>query len=574
MEQKFNRRKFLEIAAASAAAASLAACTSTKITQIVGLGDDGSSVGDETQNTDQPASTTQVSGERVLNINTPFNSPEVIDNVDPGQSTQYASFLIDFMMFSGLIFLDQELKPQPDMAMSWIISEDAMTFTFKLRQDLKWDDGTPINANDFVWTLLRNISPGLPNPQAWQLMDIAGANEFYSGTSTDASTVGVKAIDDYTLEIKLAHPAVYFLNVCTLPAFMPLPKAAIEAGGNDKWTQPETVRCSGPFKLVKWDVGSRMEFVVNPNYHNDIPGVDRVIMNQITGDTEIIEAYEKSVLDIIEVPAAEYSRVVKDPVLSNEMVTTADLGIYHLVFTFLKPLDDVRVRHAIAMSIDKEALCSIVIPGLGTPAYEFLPPGLIGYDPTTGSELKYNPTQARQLIADAGYPEGEGFPDVYLFYGPNDPTDKTILESLQAMIKEAINVTMVLAPSDQVLAGDKPSIGCKFWGADYPDSHDFMALLYTCPPVSDTNRYGKTDLFYCSAMFDDLVSQAAAEVDSDKRAALYKQCEQELIVDNPAVIPLYYSTRTRLVKPYVKDLIINGSGAPSFRSIRIDRTNT
>ena len=421
MEQKFNRRKFLEIVAASAAAASLAACSSTKITQIVGLGEDGSSMGDETQNADQPANTTPVSGERVLNINTPFNSPEVIDNVDPGQSTQYASFLIDFMMFSGLIFLDQDLKPQPDMAMSWIISEDAMTFTFKLRQDLKWDDGTPINANDFVWTLLRNISPDLPNPQAWQLMDIAGANEFYSGTSTDASTVGVKAIDDYTLEIKLAHPAVYFLNVCTLPAFMPLPKAAIEAGGNDKWTQPETVRCSGPFKLVKWDVGSRMEFVVNPNYHNDLPGVDRVIMNQITGDAEIIEAYEKSVLDIIEVPTTEYSRVVKDPVLSNEMVTTADLGIYHLVFTFLKPLDDVRVRHAIAMSIDKVALCSIVIPGLGTPAYEFLPPrsGWLRPHYRIGTEIQSHtgpPIDRRRRIS--GRP---GFPGRLFILWPERP---------------------------------------------------------------------------------------------------------------------------------------------------------
>jgi len=316
-----------------------------------------------------------------------------------------------------------------------------------------------------------------------------------------------------------------------------------------------------------------MEFVVNENYHNAKPGVDRVILNQITAEATAIAAYESGDLDIVDVPAGEFPRVRDDAVLSQEMIVTPELGVFHLVFTFQKPLDDVKVRHAIAMSIDKETLCNTIIPGIGTPAYEFLPPGLVGYDANTGSELKYNPEGARQLMVEAGYPDGAGFPDVYFSYGANT-TYQTIFESLQAMIKASINVTIILAPGDQTSAGvtvsDKPRLWRQFWGADYPDSHNFMSILYTCAPPSDTARYGKTELYYCSEKFDTLVWEAAAEVDTEKRAALYKQCEQEFIVDNPAVIPLYYTARTRLVKPYVKGLIINGSGAPSIRAISLE----
>jgi oligopeptide transport system substrate-binding protein len=575
MDNMISRRKFLEIAAASAAAAALASCTPSVVTQVVTSVVEQTKVvtEKETQIIEKEITSTPAPALRVLNLNQPLNAPDVGVNVDPGQSTQYASYFINFMMFSGLILLDKDLKPIPDMAESWTISTDTKVYTFKLRKDIKFDDGTPITAKDFVWTIIRNITPGLPSAQAWQLADIAGANEFYAGTSTDASTVGVKALDDYTLEVTLAHQSAYFINVCSLPAFMPLPKAAIEAAGNEKWTRPETVKCSGPFKLVEWIPGSRMEFVVNPNYHNAKPGVDRVILNQITAEATAIAAYESGDLDIVDVPAGEFPRVSADPVLSKEMIVTPELGIFHLVFTFQKPLNDVKVRHAIAMSIDKETLCTTIIPGIGAPAYEFLPPGLVGYDPTTGSELKYNPEGAKKLMVDAGYPDGKGFPDVYFSYGAN-PTYQTIFEALQAMIKASINVTIILAPGDQTSAGvkvsDKPRLWRQFWGADYPDSHNFMSILYTCAPPSDTGRYGKTDLFYCSKKFDDLVWAAAAEVDRDKRAALYKQCEQEFIVDNPAVIPLYYTARTRLVKPYVKGLLINGSGAPSIRAVSIE----
>lgn len=567
MEKTFSRRKFLEIAAAAAAAAALASCASPQTTPEPVAGP----TTEPTKST--PPTATVPPKPRILNINTPLNSPDVGLNVDPGQSTQYASYFINFMMFSGLILLDENLKPIPDMAESWTISADTITYTFKLRKDIKWDDGTPINANDFVWSIIRNLTPGLPSAQAWQLADIAGANEFYAGTATDPATIGVKAIDDFTLEVKLAHPSAYFINVCSLPAFMPLPKVAIEAAGNEKWTRPETVRCSGPYKLVEWVVDQKMVFEVNPNYHNAKPGVDKVIMNEITQEATAIAAYESGDLDIVDVPAGEFPRVKADPVLSKEMIITPELGIFHLVFTFLKPLDDVKVRHAIAMSIDKETLCNTIIPGIGAPAYEFLPPGLVGYDPTTGAELKYNPEKAKQLMVEAGYPDGKDFPEVYFSYGAN-PTYQTIFEALQAMIKASINVTITLAPGDQTSAGvkvsDKPRIWRQFWGADYPDSHNFMAILYTCAPPSDTGRYGKPELFYCSTKYDELVWKAAAEVDTTKRAALYKQVEQELIVDNPGVIPLYYTARTRLVKPYIKGLIINGSGAPSIRKVSIE----
>jgi oligopeptide transport system substrate-binding protein len=581
-ELKFDRRKFLVMMAAAAAAGALASCTPAQATTAPTSNVPPTATVPPAQVTTAPKSTnvpptaTVPPAPRVLNVNMPLNNGDIGVNVDPGQSTQYASYFINYLMFSGLIWLDENLKPQPDMATDWTISTDAQTYTFHIRKDLKWDDGTPINAHDWVYTIIRNLTPGLPSGQAWMMVDVAGSNDYYTGKTTDPSSIGIKALDDYTLEIKLAHPSAYFIMVCSLPAFFPIPKASLDAGGAT-WFKPPTVKCSGPFKLTEWITNLRATFVQNPNYQNAHPGVDKLVVNMIANAATAMAAYQAGELDIVDVTTGDFLRVQADPVLSKELTINNELGVMHLVWDFAPPFDNIKVRHAIAMSIDRETLCTTILPGAGTPAYQFLAPGLLGYDGIVGTELKYNPTQAKQLMADAGFPGGKGFPDAYFMYGGGNAAYEAMFEAIQAMIKDAIGITITLAPNNQTASGltigskpYKPILWRQFWGADYPDSHDFMAILYTCAPPSDTGRYGNTEFYYCNAEFDKLVWQAAAELDPVKRAALYKQCDTILCVTNPCVIPLYYTARPRLIKPYVKGVIINGDGAPVLRKVSIE----
>lgn len=514
---------------------------------------------------------------RILRINMPLNRGDVGAAADPGCSGAVHSYFINSLMFSALVALDEKLRPTPDIAASWQPNADGTVWRFNLRPDVTWTDGATVTAHDFEWAVKRNLAPDLYcGGQFWQLVDLKGARAYYTGEQKDAATVGIRALDDRTLEVTLENPSAYFINLASLPSFMALPRQVIGKVGDQAWTQPQNMIGNGPFRLAEWITEKQMIFEPNPRYHGGAPGVDRLVVNMIRQESTALAAYEAGELDMVEVPPAELARVKADPRLGPEGQSNPEIATMHLRLSVqLKPFDDVRVRHAFARAIDRETLCNKVLQGIGQPAYQFLPPNMLGHDGRIGRELAFDPERGRALLAAAGYPGGKDMPLIYWQYEQNE-TYQTMFEALQAMLLEHLGVRTELAPTEAGARAAwrtqrplRPHFYRQLWGADYPDPHNFMAILYTTPPPQNDIWKNTPELIYSNKAFDDLVWQAAREQDAARRVELYHQCERSLLIDDPAIIPLYYPVRHRLIKPSVQGLIINGLGAPALRQVRI-----
>jgi len=562
MSTTMNRRVFLQAATAAAAAAALASCKpetiEKEVTRIV-------------QATAVPTAVpTPIPVE--VNINMALNRGDLGTGGDPGCSGGVHTFFMNYMMFGSLVRLNQDLEPVPDMAESWTVNDTGDVYTFKLKPDLKWSDGTPITAHDYEWSIKRNLSHDMwCGGWFWQLADIKGARAFYTGENTDVDSVAVKALDDLTLEVTLEYPAGFWIMVATLPTFMVLPKtsidAAIEKNGEGKpedWWKPPLGKYSGPFKVVNWITDLRIYLEANDNYHFGRPKIDKLNVHMLQNAATVMAAYEAGEMDIVDVPETEYLRVRDDPELSAQLVDNDELMTQHLVWDFgPEATKDPRVRQAIACAIDRETLMRDILPGTGSPAYQFLPPGLLGYDGAIGTELKYNPEKAKQLMAEAGFSDLSKFPGLLLQYAAGNVMFQTMFEAIQAMIQDSLGIKVTLVPGDQTSMGVKlaelryntPCLWRQLWGADFPDSHNFMSSIYTCPPPQNA-AWEHPERVLCNKTFDELVWKAAATSDAAEREQLYKQCEQELIINNPFIIPLYYAQRHRLVKPWLKNVFI------------------
>lgn len=556
---RLTRRAFLRTSAASAFAALLAGCA--PLPPLVPA----------------PSSPAAPSGPRALRINMPLNRGDVGAAADPGCSGAVHTYFINSLMFSALVALDDQLRPTPDIAATWQANADGTVWRFDLRPGVYWTDGAPVTAHDFEWAVKRNLAPDLYcGGQYWQLVDLKGARGFYTGEQKGTTAVGIRALDDRTLEVTLENPSAYFINLATLPSFMALPRQVIEKVGDQAWTQPQNIVGNGPFRLTEWMTEKQMVFEPNPRYHGGAPGVDKLVVNMIRQESTALAAYEAGELDMVEIPSAELRRVEADPRLGPEVQSNPELTTMHLRLSVqLKPFDDVRVRHAFALAIDRETLCDKVLQGIGQSAYQFLPPKMLGHDGQIGRELAFDPERARALLAAAGYPNGKEMPLIYWQYEQNE-TYQTMFEALQAMLLEHLGVRTELAPTEasarqawRTQRPLRPHFYRQLWGADYPDPHNFMAILYTTPPPQADLWKTAPELIYSNTTFDDLVWQAAKEQDAARRVERYRQCEQILLIDDPAIIPLYYPVRHRLIKPAVQGLIINGLGAPAMRQVRI-----
>ncbi len=548
-----NRRQFLRISAAGALSTLLAGCTLPPPPAPI----------------TQPLSTTPPRP-RVLRLNMPLNRGDIGAAADPGCSGAYHSYFINSLMFSALVALDDKLQPTPDIAAAWQPNADGTVWRFDLRRDVQWSDGAPVTAHDFEWAVKRNLAPDLYcGGQYWQLVDLKGARAFYTGEEKDPAAVGIRALDDFTLEVALENPSAYFINLASLPSFMPLPQKTIGQAGDQEWTRPQNIVSNGPFRLVEWVAEKQMVFEPNLTYHGGAPGIDRLVVNMIRQDSTALVAYEAGELDMVEVPPAELARIQSDPRLASHLQANPELSTMHLRLSVqLKPFDDVRVRHAFALAIDRETLCNQVLQGIGQPAYQFLPPNLLGHDDQFGRELAFDPAKARDLLAAAGYAGGKDMPLIYWQYEQNE-TYQTLFEALQAMLLEHLGVRTELAPTEagarqawRMQRPLRPHFYRQLWGADYPDPHNFMA------PQAELWQKAP-ELIYSNPAFDDLVWQAAKEMDPTRRAELYRRCQQILVIDDPAIIPLYHPIRRRLINPALQGLIINGMGAPSFRQARL-----
>ena len=475
-------------------------------------------------------------------------------------------------IFERLALLDEEDQLIPGAADSWTSTEDGRVWTFHLRPDARWSDGRLVTAHDFEWTYKLLLDPAQANVYAFLFYEIKGARDFNQGRITDRDAVGVRALDDHTLVIEAEEPCPYLPYLTSFISASPIPRWQFEKYGS-KWTEDGYCVSNFAFKLDEWTTGRRQVFVLDPNYTGRYRArLEKVIIEFITGTSVGIFPYENNEVDMAAVTPADLPRVQSDAALRTEMYTWPHQSTGYLLFQTKKPpFDNRKVRQALAHAIDRDVLCRVVMQGLATPAYSMLPLNFPGYNGDRFKALQvFDPAQARRLLAEAGYPNGRGFPKTELWISGNAQTTRRITEAIQGMLKTHLNIDVNITTLDgssymAYLYKHQIPFGLSGFQSDYPDPHNLLSMVWHSQPVG----YGRHD--WVSPSFDTLLEQADTEIDPERRLELYAQAEQ-ILVEEAGGVFLYHGVKAELRKPWIKGIPRISTGHQPFWTNYITHT--
>lgn len=493
-----------------------------------------------------------------LRINIGAEPPSLDWNV----TTDSTSFDVISNIMVGLTQYTNELEAKPSCAERWDVLDGGKRYIFHLRSDARWSDGKPVVAGDFEYAWKRLLDPKTAAQYAYFLYPIVNAFEFNTGKIKDPNLVGVKALDDRTLEVRLEKPAAYFIYLTAFSVSFPMRRDVIELWG-DRWTEPEHIVTNGPFLLKQWQHEYKIELEANPNFFGGPPVLKRIKMFMIPEQATAFALYENDELDFVDnrsFSTADVERNRTSPEYKNYPL----LRNNYLAFNVTKkPCDDLRVRKAIAMAIDKRVFPRVLRRG-ERPSTSWIPPGLLGYALDSG--LRFDPERARKLLAEAGYPGGRGFPVVGLLY-PNREDTRLVVESIQDELKRNLDIRVDLVNQEwkvylATLHHDPPPMFRASWGADYPDPETFMNLF--------TTHNGNNNTRWSNKRFDDLLVMAGGEQDRKLRGELYRQADRLLCSEDVPIVPTFLSTQNTMTKPWVHGIAHNALDLQFFKSVTID----
>lgn len=489
-------------------------------------------------------------------------------SLDPHIATGVPEHHIMSSVMEGLVLKDRKsLEPRPGVAESWTISDDGRIYTFKLRDDARWSNGDPHIANDYVWSWWRALQPALGNQYAYMLFPIKNAKRYYDRETEDFGDVGVKALDERTLQVTLSNPTPYFLQLLDHYSLFPVHQATIEKFGNadqrgTRWSYEGNLVSNGPFKLDEWKINRHITVTRNLQYwDNDNVALNGIVFKPVENTVTEERMFRAGQLHVTSnVPADKISTYRKSN--STELKIAPYLGTYFYRLNIKTPqLQDRRVRRALGMAIDREKLVENITKGGQIPAYTMTPPGTMGYYPT--STLAFDPEGAKNLLSEAGYPNGEGFPAIEILYNTNEGHRK-IAVALQEMWKDYLNIDIKLLNQEWKVylatesAGDY-QISRGGWIGDYVDPNNFLDM-FLCG--GGNNRTG-----WCNEEYDRLILEVAPSQSShEERLAVFQQAETMLLDDMP-IIPVYTYTSVKLVDSSVENLDGNIMNQAMYKDI-------
>ncbi len=461
-------------------------------------------------------------------------------SLDPAAITGQLDGRIAYALFEGLTSFDQSGRAKPGLAETWEISPDGRHYTFHLRHNARWSNGDPVTGEDILKSWRRTLLPATGTEYASQLSYIHNAIPFNEGKVTDFNEVGVKVPEPYTVEVTLDNPTPFFVDLCAFTTLLPIHIPSVEAyeKRGESWTKPGRLISNGAYTLQEWRPFDRIRLVKNPNYwdaeHVQMRTIDAL---PTASPNTAFNFYATGVADLmvdkVLVPTAFITELTRRP----DFHSGSFLGNYFVRFNCQrKPFDDLRVREAFSLAIDKKTITEKITRAGEKPAFSLTPPGTANYDPPPG--LDYNLERARQLLAEAGYPNGAGFPIVYyLITGEEGGVDSNVGVELQGMLKKELGVSIQLQRQEwQVYLNSLSRLDFDFcrssWVGDYNDANTFLGCF-----IKDdgNNRTGWSD-----QRFDDLVAAAGREPDKEKRADIFRQAEHILICEGVPICPLYY----------------------------------
>ncbi|PAW72781.1 MAG: ABC transporter substrate-binding protein [Opitutia bacterium Tous-C4FEB] len=473
-------------------------------------------------------------------------------DLDPQTVTGTGDAKIIQALFEPLVSYETgTLAPVPALAERWEISADGLTYTFHLRPDAKWSNGDPVTAQDCVDSWRRILTPSLAADYAYFLYLLRGAEDFNKGRSADFSNVGAVARDARTLVVTLTHPAPYFLQILLNSPWRPIHLRSIAAVGDPynrstKWTLPGALVSSGPFVLKEWSLNRRVIVEKSPTYYDRA----KVRLNALHFyPIDNIDAEERAFRagQLHMTWALPLSKVVplqreKSPALRIDPF----LETYFFRLNVRKaPLDDVRIRRALSLAIDRDAIATKILPGGRQPAPTFVSPLLVGYTPP--ARKAYDPEAARRLLAEAGHAKGAGLPPIEILYN-NSEILRLVGEAIQQMWSRELGVEVRLSNQEKKVvfanrrAGDYQVL-LGSWTADYLDATTFLDMW-----LSDS---GNNHTGWKSPAYDALAARARTIADPNARAAVLAEAET-LVLDAAPIIPIYFNTHVYLLHPSVK----------------------
>ncbi|KMT23270.1 peptide ABC transporter substrate-binding protein [Clostridium cylindrosporum] len=498
-----------------------------------------------------------------------FNIEEQEGSIDPAiNNSMYMATLIE-NAFEGLVRLDENQKPKPGIAKSWKVSPDGKEYTFELRNNARWSDGMVVNAKDFQFAWKRVLNKKTASPYSGYMMCIKGAKEYFEGKAKEV--VGINVVDDFKMKITLTNPTPYFLELTALGAFMPIRE---DVAKNPEWSnRPETYISNGPLNLTEWRAKEIMIYEKNKSYWNkDAVKLDKLEVKMIAEPTKAFDAFKKGELDYIEnPPAQEIPSLLKNGTAKKYQ----NLGTYMYMFNLsdkmkqkdpkaYAAMNNPNVRRALALAIDRKEIVETVSKGVEKAASSIVPPGIKDSKGKDFKDKEYfklegNVAEAKKLLAEAGYPNGQGFPQIELMYNKGGNHEE-IAKTTQEMWKKNLNIDIKLVSEEWKVFLDKLkskdyTMARKGWVADYRDPSTFLSLFET---NGENNETG-----YSNPEVDKLFKKASSELDESKRFEAYHKIESIILNDMP-VIPIYYYTDVVCINPKVKGVYKSPLGHITF----------
>lgn len=473
---------------------------------------------------------------------------------DPGVTSGGKGLEMIQNLFEGLVYINQQDGSlQMGLAETMDVNDEQTEFTFGLRDGLTWSDGTPLNANDFEWSWKRVLDPATKSEYTTALYPLLNAAKIDAGEA-ELDTLGVKATDDATLVVTLEGPTPYFPLLAATWTYYPVPKHAIEKDG-ESWVEAGKMISNGQYVLTAWEHDQSMTLERNEAYYGEKPTITKAEYTLFADPVaQALVAFEADELDQAQVAGADLDRVKNDAVLGPLVQIFPRSGTQFIVCdTTNKPTDDVRVRQALAMAIQRDALANGVLKGEFSPAPTVLPPDIPGY--SEAAALGEDAEKAKALLAEAGYPDGKDFPEILLTYTATSTQEKKSAEYLQGIWKQTLGINVKLDPLEDKAFNDwfnarvdQPfNLLLSFWGSDWGDPANWHNQLFD----------SQSDFYHAhwkNDEFDTAVREAAVMQDQQARIAEYEKAETILNQD-AALIPLFHLNRIYVVKPWVQGIV-------------------
>jgi len=474
--------------------------------------------------------------------------------LDPQEAQGVTEHHIISAMIEGLVApsIDDQSKVVPGMADRWEHNEDASVWTFHIGDNRKWSNGEPVTAQDFVFSYKRMLTASFGAEYAENLFTLKGAEEYYQGKISDFAQVGVKALDNRTLQIELVGPTPYLLTLVQHDSWLPVcPSAILKFGKIDtrdtQWTRPGNYVANGPFMMKSWHPNDVIELVRNPFYWDaqnvKLNGINFYAIENLDTQDRAFQAGQLHKTDQLPLDKVPYYRREHPEILRIDPYE----GVYfYRINIARKPLDNPKVRLALNLAVDREAIVKNILREDQKPATGFTPPGMGDYQPL--NKVSYDPVRARQLFAEAGYPNGKGFPTFTIHFNTLE-SHRAIAEAIQQMWKEILNINVTLENQEWKVYLDTQNsknydISRSAWVGDYMDPVTFLSLWTTGNGNNNTN--------WGNPKFDGFIEQAARTGDPAKRLAILREAEDLFLTDLPVVL-IYWYTNAYLLEPSVQN---------------------